>query len=154
RSFARLQSVDPGFNAHNVLTMRVSLPGRRYSEDPKVIGFFRQAIAQMQSLPGVESVGAVSFLPFAAPHAGTGEEVEGRPKLPPGQGLITGVIVTDVNYFHAMQIPLKRGRLFTDQEATEMRHVVIINEAFARANFPNEDPLGKRVVIDMKDDNK
>src|SRR5262245_4031383 len=154
RSFARLQSVDPGFNAHNMLTMRVSLPGRKYSEDRKVIDFFRQASAQMKSLPGVESVGAVSFLPFAGPHAGTGVVIEGRPKLPPGQGLITGVIVTDVNYFHAMQIPLKRGRLFTDQEATEMRHVVIINEAFARANFPNEDPLGKRVVIDMKDDNK
>ncbi|MGH9753501.1 MAG: FtsX-like permease family protein [Blastocatellia bacterium] len=53
-----------------------------------------------------------------------------------------------------MQIPLNRGRLFTDQEATEMRHVVVINEAFARTNFPGEYPLGKRVVIDMKDDNQ
>jgi putative ABC transport system permease protein len=154
RSFARLQAVDPGFNAHNVLTMRVSLPRRKYGEDRKVIDFFRRGVAQMQALPGVESVGAVSFLPFAAPHAGTGVEIEGRPKLPPGQGLNTGVMVTDSNYFRAMQIPLKRGRLFTDQEATEMRHVVIINEAFARTNFPNEDPLGKRVVIDMKDDNR
>ena len=71
RSFARLQGVDPGFNAHNVLTMRVSLPGRKYDNDQKRINFFRQAVAQMQSLPGVESAGAVSFLPFAAPHAGT-----------------------------------------------------------------------------------
>ncbi|HEU0178168.1 MAG TPA: ABC transporter permease [Blastocatellia bacterium] len=154
RSFARLQGVDPGFNAHNVLTMRVSLPGRKYREDRKVTDFFRQAIAQIQSLPGVESVGAANYLPFAAPHAGTGVEIEGRPKLPPGQGLVTGVIVTDGNYFGAMQIPLKRGRLFTDQEAAEMRHVVVINEAFARQHFPNEDPLGKRVVIDMKDDNQ
>ncbi|HEV2664544.1 MAG TPA: ABC transporter permease [Blastocatellia bacterium] len=155
RSFSRLQGVDPGFNAHNLLTMKVSLPGRKYDTDQKLMNFFRQASAQIQSLPGVESAGAVSFLPFASPHAGTGVEIEGKPKLPPGQGLVTGVIVTtDANYFHAMQIPLKRGRLFTDQEATEMRHVVIINEAFARTNFPGEDPLGKRVVIDMKDDNQ
>src|SRR5262249_50709092 len=94
-----------------------------------------------------------SFLPFAAPHAGTGVEIEGRPKLPPGQGLSTGVIVTDAEFFHTVEIPLKRGRLFTQDEANEMRHVVVVNEAFARQNFPNEAPLGKRVVINMKDDN-
>jgi putative ABC transport system permease protein len=154
RSFARLHGVDPGFNAHKVLTMRVSLPGRKYDTDQKLINFFRQAVAQMQALPGVESVGAVNYLPFAAPHAGTGVTIEGRPKLPPGQGLNTGVMVSDLNYFRTMQIPLKRGRLFTDQEAAEMRHVVVINEEFARKNFPGEDPLGKRVVIDMKDDNQ
>ncbi len=154
RSFARLQGVDPGFNAHNVLTMKVSLPARKYDTDQKRIDFFRQAVAQMQTLPGVESAGAVSFLPFAAPHAGTGVEIEGRPKLPPGQGLNTGVIVTDLNYFRTMRIPLKRGRLFTDQEAAEMRHVVVVNEAFAEKNFPGEDPLGKRVVIHMKNDNQ
>jgi cell division protein FtsX len=154
RSFARLQGVDPGFNANNVLTMKVSLPGRKYDTDRKRIDFFRQAVAQMQSLPGVESVGAVSFLPFAAPHSGTGVEIEGRPKLPPGQGLGTGVIVTDQNYFRTMQIPLKRGRLFTDQESAEMRHVVVVNETFAEKNFPGEDPLGKRVVIYMKNDNQ
>ncbi len=154
RSFARLQGVDPGFNPQNLLTMRVSLPGRKYDTEQKRVNFFRQAVAQMQSLPGVESVGAVSFLPFAAPHAGTLVEIEGRPKLPPGQGLSTGVIVSDVNYFRTMQIPLKRGRLFADQESAEMRHVVVVNEAFARVNFPNEEPLGKRVVIHMKDDNQ
>jgi putative ABC transport system permease protein len=154
RSFARLQGVDPGFNAHNLLTMKVSLPGRKYDTDQKRINFFRQAVAQMQSLPGVESAGAVSFLPFAAPHAGTLVEIEGRPKLPPGQGLGTGVMVSDVNYFRTMQVPLKRGRLFTDQEAAEMRHVVVVNEAFARTNFPGEDPLGKRVTIYMKNDNR
>ncbi|MGE0127021.1 MAG: ABC transporter permease [Blastocatellales bacterium] len=154
RSFTRLQGVDPGFNTKNILTMRVGLPGRKYDTDQKRIDFFRRAIAQMQSLPGVESAGAVSFLPFASPHAGTLVEIEGRPKAPPGQGLSTGVMVTDVNYFRTMQVPLKRGRLFTDQEAAQMRHVVIVNEAFARVNFPGEDPLGKRVVIYMKNDNQ
>ncbi|HMZ19243.1 MAG TPA: ABC transporter permease, partial [Blastocatellia bacterium] len=142
------------FNVENVLTMKVGLPGRKYDTDQKIIGFYRQALAEMQTLPGVESAGAVSFLPLAAPHAGTNIEIEGRPKLPPGQQLGTGVIVTDANYFKTMQIPLKRGRLYTNQEAAEMRHVVVVNESFARKNFPGEDPLGKRVVIYMKDDNQ
>jgi len=154
RSFARLQAVDPGFNVENVLTMKVGLPNRKYDTDQKRIQFFQQAIAGMQSLPGVEAAGATSFLPFVSPHAGTSMEIEGRPKLPPGQGLNTGVIVTDANFFRAMQIPLKRGRLYSDREAAEMRHVVVVNEAFARKNFPGEDPLGKRVIINMKDDNQ
>src|SRR5262249_7058401 len=114
RSFARLQGVDPGFNAQNVLTMRVSLPRSKYDNDQKLVNFFRQAVAQMQALPGVESVGAVSFLPFAGLHAGTSVDIEGRPLLPVTDKLKTGVMVTDASYFRAMQIPLKRGRLFTD----------------------------------------
>ena len=153
RSFNRLQSVDPGFNAKNVLTMRISLPGRKYDTDRKRIDFFRQAVEQIKALPGVEAAGATNYLPFAGPHSGTLVEIEGRPKLPPGQELGTGACVTDANYFGAMQIPLKSGRLFTEQEATEMKHVVVINEAFARKNFPGEDPLGKRVIIYMKEDN-
>ena len=153
RSFSRLQSVDPGFNARSVLTMRISLPTRRYDTDRKRIDFFRQAVEQIKALPGVEAAGATNYLPFAGPHSGTLVEIEGRPKLPPGQELGTGACVTDADYFGAMQIPLKRGRLFTEQEATEMKHVVVINEAFARKNFPGEDPLGKRVTIYMKDDN-
>src|SRR5262249_6270010 len=127
RSFERLQAVDPGFKAKNLLTMRVSLPGRKYDTDRKRIDFFRQAMEGIGALPGVEAAGATNYLPFAGPHSGTLVEIEGRPKLPPGQGLVTGICVTDAHYFRAMQIPLRRGRLFTEQEATEMRHVVVVN---------------------------
>jgi putative ABC transport system permease protein len=154
RSFARLRAVDPGFDASNLLTLRVSLPGRKYDTDQKRLAFFRQATERMQMLPGVAAVGAVSYLPFAGPSAGTGVVIAGRPPLPAGQGLMTEVLVTDLNYFRTMQIPLKRGRLFTAQEETELRHVVVINEAFARKYFPGEEPLGQRVTIDMKDDNQ
>ena len=152
KSLSRLRSVEPGFNSNNLLTMRVSLPGRKYDTDPKVMNFFNRAIEQLQALPGVDAVGAINTLPFAGPHSGTSLEVEGQPKLPPGQKLSTGICVTDANYFRAMQIPLKRGRLFTEQEAREMRHVVVVNETFARTNLPGQDPLGKRVTINMKDE--
>jgi putative ABC transport system permease protein len=152
RSFSKLNAIDPGFNPQNVLTMRASLSRLKYDTEQKRVAFFRQAVAQMQALPGVEAAGAVNAIPFASFPSGTSVDVEGRPILPVTQKLKTSVVVTDANYFRAMRIPLKRGRLFTDQEAAEPRHVVIINEMFALKHFPNEDPLGKRVTIYMKDD--
>jgi putative ABC transport system permease protein len=154
KSLSRLRSVDPGFNASNLLTIRVSLPGRKYDTDPKLMDFFNRTLEQMRALPGVQAVGAINTLPFAGPHSGTSLQIEGQPKPPPGQKLSTGICVTDANYFQAMQIPLKRGRLFTAQEAKEMRHVVVVNETFARKIFPGQDPLGQRVTINMKDTNE
>lgn len=153
KSFRRLQAVDPGFNANNVLTMTVSLPGWKYDSPRKMIDFFKQAVGQLQTLPGVEAVGAINTLPFNGPHSGTNVEIEGRPKRPNGQELKTGVCVTDANYFHVMKIPLRQGRFFNEQEATEERHVVVVNETFARENLPGEDPIGKRVTIYMKQEN-
>jgi putative ABC transport system permease protein len=152
KSLSRLRSVDPGFNSRNLLTLRVNLPERKYDSDPKVLDFFSRALEQMRAIPGVESVGAINTLPFTGPHSGTRIQIEGEPVRPPGQELSTGICVTDANYFQAMQIPLKRGRLFTDQEAREMRHVVVVNEEFVRTNLPGQDPLGKRVTINMKDE--
>jgi len=154
KSLSRLESVDPGFQADHLLTMRVNLPGRKYDSDPKILNFFKQAIEQVRAIPGVESVGAINTIPFGGPHSGTKLDIEGQPKRPAGQDLTTGVCVTDANYFHTMGIQLKRGRLFTPQEAMEMRHVVVVNEAFAREIFPGQDPIGQRVTINMKDENQ
>jgi putative ABC transport system permease protein len=129
------------------------LPLPKYVDDPKAIGFFKRLIADVKAIPGVEEAGAIDTLPFTSQHSGTNVEIVGQPKLPAGQELDTGVAVTDQNYFKAMQIPLKRGRLFTEQESTEMRHVVVINETFAKRYFPGQDPLGQRLVIYMKDEN-
>jgi putative ABC transport system permease protein len=153
KSFNRLQSVDPGFNPNNLLTVRVSLPPAKYNTDPKRIDFFKQAIERMKVIPGVESVGAINTPPFTGLYSGTNVEVDGE-KLPQGQELKTGVCVTDLNYFQTMQIPLKQGRLFTEQEATEMRHVVLVNEAFVRKNLNGQNPLGRRLTIYMKEQNE
>jgi putative ABC transport system permease protein len=115
--------------------------------------FFSRTVDQLRAIPGVELVGAINTLPFAGPHSGTSIAVEGQPKLPPGQTLSTGICVTAADYFQVMQIPLKRGRLFTEQEGKEMRHVVVVNETFVRKNLGGQDPLGKRVTINMKDEN-
>jgi putative ABC transport system permease protein len=153
KSLNRLQSVESGFDPNNLLTMRVSLPMRKYDSDPKLINFFKQATDQISAIPGVESAGAINTLPFDGPYSGTNLDIEGQPPRPAGQHLTTGVCVTDANYFQTMHIPLKRGRLFTQQEVTEMRHVVVVNEAFAHDIFPGQNPIGQRVTINMKDDN-
>jgi predicted permease len=151
KSLRHLRSVDPGFNSKNLLTMRVNLPVRKYDSDPKIMDFFHRTIEQLRALPGVEAVGAINTLPFAGPHSGTSIDIEGAPPQPEGQKLSTGICVVDPHYFDAMQIPLKRGRLFTEQEAKEMRHVVVVNETFVREILGGADPLGKRVTIAMKD---
>ncbi|MDQ3805395.1 MAG: ABC transporter permease, partial [Acidobacteriota bacterium] len=151
QSFARLQAVSPGFDPERVLTMRVVLPERKYSEDHQVVTFFRSAVERLAALPGVESAGAVSYLPLTGAAAATDFTITDRPAPPPGQEFVTDVRVTDENFFRAMGIPVMRGRTFEAREAMEARRVAVINESFARAYFPGEDPIGKSVVVDMKD---
>jgi putative ABC transport system permease protein len=151
RSFLRLQGVETGFNARDVLTMRVALPGARYNDDAKRINFFTQALERMQTLPGVEAAGAINYTPFLGLGTRTGFDIEGRSKPLPDQPTgTTDLCVTDQNFFRALEIPLKRGRLFTGQEVREQRNVVVINEALAQKYFPNEDALGKRIAISMR----
>lgn len=153
KSFTRLQSVDAGFNPGNLLTVRINLPFSKYDTDQKRVDFFQQAMTQMRSMPGVESVGAINTAPFTGLYPGTHVEVFGAPPLPREQELKTGVLVTDSDYFATMQLPLLRGRLYTQQETTEMRHVVVVNETFVKKNLGGEDPLGKRLIVYMKEEN-
>jgi putative ABC transport system permease protein len=152
RSFASLLNVNPGFNPKNVITVRILLPRVRYTEDHQIVQYFQEALRRIQALPMVESAGGTTFLPFAETASGTNFFIEGRPTPRPDQEPTTLVYVTDENFFKTMQIPLIRGRLFTHSEAVEAKRVVLISEALAKTYFPNEDPIGKRLKINMRDD--
>jgi len=149
RSFGMLRGVNPGFDARNVLTARVTVPARRYDTDAKRIDFFANLTARLSAIPGVESAGAVSYLPLAGPGAGTGFTIVGQPAPLPGQGPTTDVSVCDNGYFRALKIPLLKGRIFSEREMREKSNVVVVNEALARRYFPNVDPIGKSLVIAM-----
>jgi putative ABC transport system permease protein len=151
KSLVRLQSVNPGFEADNLLTMRVILPTNKYPQEAQRTVFFKQAIERIEALPGVKSAGAISFLPFTGLAAATSFKIEGRPEPGAGQRLVTDVRVTDENYFRTMSIPVVSGRTFNEHEETEKRHVVVINETLARRYFQGEDPIGKRLTIAMAD---
>ncbi|HEX4631690.1 MAG TPA: ABC transporter permease [Chthoniobacterales bacterium] len=153
RSFAAMRQVDPGFDPTNVLTMRMQLPRAKYPDDPARIRFFRELTARVATLPGVQSVGAISYLPMAGLGAGTDFTIEGEPPPAPGQDKATAVTVCDNGFFRTLKVPLVRGRFFTEEEMMEKRNVVIVNDAFAQQYFPNQDPIGKRVTIDMLEKN-
>lgn len=153
RSFAAMREVDPGFDPHHVLTMRMQLPRAKYPDDTARIRFFLEVTARVANLPGVQAVGAVSYLPMAGLGAGTDFTIEGQPSSAPGQEKTTDVTVCDNGFFHALKIPLLRGRLFTEQEMRGKRNVVLINDAFARQYFSGQNPIGQRVTIDMNDPN-
>ena len=153
RSFSTLRGVNPGFDARNVLTGRVTVPTRRYPDAAKRIDFFASLVARLSAMPGVESAGAVSYLPLAGAGAATGFTIVGQPAPLPGQGPGTDVSVCDNGYFRTLKVPLLRGRFFAEREMREKSNVVIINDALARRYFPVEEPIGKSLVIDMADPN-
>jgi putative ABC transport system permease protein len=150
KSFSRLTSVDPGFDPTNLLTVRVQLPVKKYKEDPQVVTFFRQATQQLASLPGVRAVTVGNFLPF---YSGLGARtsffIEGQPPPPHGQEPATDVRVVDENYFRTLGIPALQGRTFTAQEGEEDRHTIVISKALADKYFPGENPIGKRISVEM-----
>ncbi len=152
KSFSRLQAVDPGFDPKNLLTMRVDLPATKYEEDEQIVAFYRQATERLATLPGVSSATAINYLPFySGLGARTSFHIDGREAARPGEEPSTDVRVTDENYFRTLNVPLLRGRNFTPQEAAEKRPVVIISEALARKYFPGEDPLGRRIAVEMEE---
>jgi putative ABC transport system permease protein len=154
RSFASLRSVDPGLDTRNVLTMRVTLPARKYNEPGKTLRFFADAESRVAALPGVQSVGMVSFLPFTVLGAATNFDIVGQPPAPPSAALGTDVTVCDVGYFQTLRLPLIKGRLFTEREMREKSNVVVINDALAQRYFPGQDPIGQQLVIYMTERNE
>ncbi len=149
RSLIGLQSVEPGLNPSNLLTFRVSLPRARYP-DPQSIQFFSRAIERLQQLPGVRSASAVSYLPFTPDVAGTKFDIEGRPPARSGEDLVASIRTVIPGYFRTMGTPLKSGRLFSAADHSQTSpYRFIVNEAFVRKYFSGEQPLGKRISVDM-----
>jgi putative ABC transport system permease protein len=138
----------------NLLTFRVSLPGSKYREAPRRIAFFSQAAEQLSALPGVQSVSAISFLPFTGMAAGTWVRIAGRPAPRPGEELLTVVRTVLPNYFRTMGIPLLEGRDFTAADnAPAAPHRFIINRAFARKYLSGEQPLSQSISVLMDREN-
>jgi putative ABC transport system permease protein len=145
KTFWKLRSVEPGFGADHLLTMRVELPEARYKEVDKQTRFRTQTLDAINSLPGVKAA-MVSELPLSGDSLDHNFLIENRPPIAPGDepNLETRSILGD--YFHAMKIPLRSGRDFGPPDFADKAPLVgIANDALVRQYFVNEDPLGKRV---------
>jgi putative ABC transport system permease protein len=147
KSYQRLRSTDLGVPVENVLTMHVSLPEARYKDAAQKVAFFEGLIGRVRALPGVQAAGLVT----AAPGQGWGGDdlssVVEHPPLPKGQGLDLSFRGAEPGYFAAIQLPLVRGRIFTQAERLERDHVTVISQSAAQLAFPGEDPIGKHLKV-------
>ena len=148
KSFLRLENVNPGFDPSNLIAFQVSLPGIKYTGDTTIIQFFEQLNERLKGLPGVQSVSGTTALPLEGTSNYTSYLVDGQPPPPPGEFNLAEHIGIFPDYFKTMRVPLLKGREFTPQDNMDGKPVVIINEALAQKHWPNEDPVGKRIVID------
>ena len=151
RSFVRLGEVRLGFQPRNVLTQRVILRGANYATPAQRTVFYQQAIQRIESLPGVTSAAATSFLPLINARNRTGFTIEGRAPGEPGQLPFAAYRTVTPGYFPTMQIGVRQGRDFSWQDLPEAEQVIIINQAMADAYWPNEEALGKRIKLGRLD---
>jgi putative ABC transport system permease protein len=164
RSFVKLQNLDLGFQADNVLTAQIFLPANRYPLPPglfapakpgvtpqlsKAAAFYSQLMDALKNTAGIESIGAVSALPlnpvgidFDMPVI-----VQGRPRPREGEEPQADFRYATADYFSTMRIPLISGRLFTEFDGPESATVIIVNDTMASQMFPGENPIGQRLLL-------
>ena len=142
RSFLRLRGVDPGFQADRILTVNVALTPSKYPTPREKTAFFQQVVERVGRLAGVQAAGASTSLPLGGySMAVSGLTVEGRPE---SERQVSFTMVSP-NYFRTVGIPMVRGRALSDSDRNGSPVVAMVNESFARAFFPGEDCLGKRI---------
>ena len=145
RSLARLQNVAPGFNPQNVLTFELALNGRRYGDRQIVLNTYHQLWSAFEQIPGVTAAGGITALPLSQSFAWTPITVEGRAPLPGEKFLNADARVAGGRYFQAMEIPLRSGRFFNEEDIAGKPPAVIIDEFMAEQLWPGQDAVGKRI---------
>lgn len=147
QSFMRVQAIQPGFDPANTLAVRLSLPKARYKNRAAVTLFSEKFLPAIETLPGVEEVGAVSILPMSGGGNTINFSVVGQ-ATSARDTYSANYRVASPSYFRAMKIPLLQGRSFVDQDNGDSRPVALINETMARRLFPRGDSIGARLNVD------
>lgn len=145
RSFVTLFKTDPGFNPENVFTMNLILPTSKYKDGQQRVAFYDDLVQRVKAKQGVQSAGAVNFLPLGGSNASNTYLVEGAPEPAPGDEDQGRYRICTPDYFTTMQIPLVSGRAFNEQDKSGAPRVVIVNETLARKHWPEQNAIGKRI---------
>ncbi|MBV9495826.1 MAG: ABC transporter permease [Acidobacteria bacterium] len=148
RSFMRVTGVDPGFDFQNTAFVELSARQAMYNTPEKQDAYMMRIMERLRAVPGVRSVGAVDLLPLDRNERAWNFQISGQPRFPPGHEPSATTSTATPNYFRTMSIPLLRGRDFTDREVLKTPPVVIINETFARRWFPNQNPVGRKLLME------
>ena len=144
QSLLAVQQVPLGFDASNVFTLQFRLPQSKYAKPDDIARFFKNAIERVRAVPGVESAALVRAVPFSGNGGTTGYAVEGKPASDPAQLPEAGFHIVTPDYFKTMRIPLLRGRDFTDRDDLQTPLVTVVNDTFARREWPGEDAIGRQ----------
>jgi putative ABC transport system permease protein len=147
KSVGRLLQVDPGFEPDRLLTMQLSLVGTAYREDAAVRSFINQVVDRVTALPDADAAAISGQIPLGGNQDTWGFHIEGRiPANPAADPEVERYSVTP-DYFRVLGIPLRKGRLITDDDRADGLPVIVLGESTARALWPGEDPIGRRVRI-------
>jgi predicted permease len=145
RSLASLEDVNPGFQPNGLITGAVTLPPTQYGDPAKQIAFYRAVLDRLSSLPGVSAAAAAVPVPFSGQGGSASFSIEGRPSPPGDPGPHGDIGFVTPSYFAAMKIPLKSGRVFSDEDRVNSSRVALIDETLAREYWPNQDPIGQHI---------
>ncbi len=147
RSFSRVLAVNPGFVPDKIVTFDVALPWAKYSREQSR-AFFREALDRINALPGVQTAAVTTILPLSNENNSRYFTIEGRSGDSPHDYTLADHRVVSSRYFETLQIPLIRGRAFAAADFDDASMpIVIVNQAFARAFFPNQEALGRRLKM-------
>jgi putative ABC transport system permease protein len=152
RSFMRLQAVNAGFTPQQVLTAKLSPAGPGFQNTQDYVAFYDRVLERVRAIPGVQSAGAISTLPLGKGPT-TGFRVEGRPIVTIDKWQLTNFRSVSPDYFRTMNIPMLQGRAFAAADDVNAPPKLVINQALAQRDFPNEEPVGKRVAFRNPDPN-
>ena len=147
RSFIAMTAVSPGFSSQHLVKAEVSLPQFEYSTGQRWTAFADDLLARIQAEPGMRDSAIGLPLPLVHPFVNLGFEIEGSPAPPSSQARTANYVAASPEYFRVMEIPLLQGREFTREDVASTPRVTIISEAMARIYFPNQNPIGKRLVF-------
>lgn len=150
RGVSALTVLLPGLEPEHVLTFRTKLPADRYESPERVAQFHNRLLDRLGSLPGVETAGIVSSIPYGGSRNRFAVSIHGRPADPAAPTRLAQVQSVDEGYFRALRIPLRAGRSLADSDISGRLPVAVVSESFVREYFPQQDPLGRVVELSMK----
>src|SRR6202011_5018350 len=153
KSFSRLQSLSLGYEPRALFTARFELPWRKYNDRDKINTFTKALLDKVRGLPGVQNAAVSSNGPLMGGWQ-TGFWREENPRPQPSDMLSSDLEVVGGDYFSTLKVPLLRGRAFNERDTKDSPHVIIIDQAMAEQYFPGENPVGKRLGVDVGNDNE
>lgn len=153
KSFSKMQTLQLGYEPQNLFSARLELPWKTYSDRDKIGVFTKALLDKVTGIPGVQNAGIGSNAPLMGGWQ-TGFWREGNPRPSPADMLSSDLEVVTGDYFQTFKVPLLRGRLLNERDTKDSPRVIVIDQAMAEQYFPGEDPIGKRIGVDVGNDDE